>query len=703
MRFFLALCISLFSPLLLVDSASAGVPFSLEKNFIKADSVYYHSEMSFLEASGNVRALSDNYFMKSERAYIDFINQRLLMNKGVYVESPSQKFQANSLFVSQARGRFLAKGIKLKLNDSDLIVAKKAAGTFNDNIDIYDGAFSPCKICINNKPLWQINSKETHVNFKEKSVSYKNASFAFAGRKIFFLPFFSHPLGDADPKSGLLKPSIYKGSLRVPIYLYLYPNMDATYTPRIGSKIFIHELEFRHLQENGDYQIIGSFAKGRKGKDNAFKNKDRFHINVAGKYNYNSIHYGYRYEQVSDKSYLKNYYQDYRSYLKSNLYLYEIYDDGYFQGDIQKYQGLRHEDKKSVDPLILPSLLYKRDVNFDNGWALSAKEQFIQYNEPSRKNISRNSLELNLSKSFNSEFGAYGNISLSNYFDLYKVDRVKQKTFLIKDKLISKNTPEIQMIGKLPIAHYGQKATFIVEPQISIVTGVKKPGNSNRHNLIDSANMELNENNIFSKSRFSGVDYREYGTRLSYGVNNYLISENWAIGGFLGQLLRSENDGLGSKSNYVGKISYSWLDNFEIYYRFQRRSRDFRSIRDEVVTYLYLDRLTFQNNLTFLRDLKKFYQSKEPHETLESDAIRQNFTQITFKVDDNLSVFGELRLNFSKKHHPRKLSDGMGFTYSLDCVALSARIKNNYTSDPIRGIIKNRSFSATLGLKTLNM
>ncbi|NDB85450.1 MAG: LPS-assembly protein LptD, partial [Alphaproteobacteria bacterium] len=240
-------------------------------------------------------------------------------------------------------------------------------------------------------------------------------------------------------------------------------------------------------------------------------------------------------------------------------------------------------------------------------------------------------------------------------------------------------------------------------PRINILYSPTQKRPFNNIYLIDSPSIDISDVNIFNNSRYSGTDFREEGFRISYGVNNHISDANWDVGFFIGQALSRDNNTSGSKSNYVGRAYLKLGDNMNLYYSFLRRAANFKPVRDELSINLLFKKIKIDNSITFLREIKEQAMREGAIETIPNRSIRQSYSKISINLNDNLTLFGDMRVDFSRKGYPRPLNQAIGMSYNYDCVAFTIRLNENYAHDTNRGITKTSSHSATIGLKSINM
>ena len=139
-----------------------------------------------------------------------------------------------------------------------------------------------------------------------------------------------------------------------------------------------------------------------------------------------------------------------------------------------------------------------------------------------------------------------------------------------------------------------------------LVLGRKFENRFNKYALVDSNKSELSENNIFQPNRFSGIDFHDYGTRVSYGINSSLMSNHIYVDTFLGQLLHKNNVSEGGNSEYVGNATIDLEDNFEVFYRF-RRDKKLRPIRNELGATTWTEKFNATTTFTELHNISNYF------------------------------------------------------------------------------------------------
>ena len=687
-----------------------------DKNFfIKADKLYYNKEKSIATGINNVEVLVGDYYFNSQALLLDLKNQILYSNTPTIIRHKDIILLSNSFIFSKQKGITILNGIKLRLNESDIFISRKLV---SDSIryKFNDSSFTSCRQCINNSPIWEISAYKTELDREKQTVTYKHAFLKFGGKSVLYLPYFSHPTPESSSKSGILRPEIENDTAKIPFYLSLRDNMDFTYSPKFNRKLFIHEFELRHLLQKGNYTFNASTTKNILNESDR-KKKSRYFLKYKGNFSIYNNDVFFNLSKVSDKSYLKNYYEDDSNYLKSEIYSNYITNNYYARVDIAHYQGLRSVDKKSTDPTIFPNLRIQKDYDFSQGWKLKIKNIFTNYYENNRKNISRNSLLFDISKNYHGKNGEILNYGLINRTDFYMIHKSDRQNYLRyfdrkysnqnnSPRTLVRHIPEFYSSARVPHdLNISSNRNFVmmVEPQISMIIGLNNIKKIEKHNLIDSPNIEVNDHNLFKNSRYSGIDYHEFGKRINYGISNYIISKDFKISAFIGQALSSNNDKLNSKSNYVGKVSFLYKDIFEIYYKFQRKNKNFKPNKDEIITWLQYGNFYFHNNLTILRNMNISDDFSYQAASIKQNIIKQNYSQASVMLNNNTKIFGDIRFDLTKNKNNRILSSSVGIDYKFDCLSVYTKISTDNTSDPERNIKKTRGYSLRIGLKSINI
>ncbi len=686
-------------------------------SFLSTDYIEYNQKEQFIYAKGNVQIILDSYFLTANSLIYDIRQDQLWAEGNVRITEQQNRVQNKVIL-----GEFVILKDKLKagiisdfvlhFGDNTLLASKVAERVNEDVFRLHNSTFTPCKILCNQKPIWQISAKNTEIDLHENKMVYKHLFFEVYGIPIFFTPYFSYPTPKASAKSGILIPGVHDSALGIPLYYRAKSNLDFTLTPRVfwkkhNNTYTIFELEARYKPNESDYISLdanyGKVPYSLKNGAITVKNTkvNSYYLLSNGNFTKNDYRYGFKLQRTSDKAYLKNYYNNYTPYLTSKLYLEHVNNYNYLLMEGMYFEGLGTNDSSNTNPLIFPRIRTKNVIplNDNETTNLVVENNALIYKERSGRELGQVALQLAVDNNFLTSSGHLFNITLRNRSDIYFINHLYSNNSR-HNKVLARNIPEIQNTWRYPLAgSIFDKASLFIEPIISATIG-RKHNSNKKFSFIDPSKYELSENNIFSSNRYSGIDHHEFDNRLSYGINSSILSEQNYSSLFLGQTYNNNlinNKSIDNIEN-VGRISSSFSDKIELFYRF-RKSKDFKPIRDELGGSLNFKTIQLTAGLVQISNLQKYYFTNE----LTGNKIRQLYYNFTYQLAENWSVAYDMRVDWSK-NKINILSKSIQVTYLNDCVRIAGRLSDTYMGDNSRGIKKASAVpTISVGLKILNM
>lgn len=154
---------------------------------------------------------------------------------------------------------------------------------------------------------WLIEARDIDIDTRAGVATAKGVKLRFQGVPILYTPYLSFPIGDAR-KTGVLTPEIGTTSrsgkeIRMPYYLNLAPNYDATITPHLMTDRGMQlETQFRYLTKSMQGKIDTAYLDS----DNMFNDSRYF----AGLQHQTLFNGGWRnrldFSQVSDSQYFED-------------------------------------------------------------------------------------------------------------------------------------------------------------------------------------------------------------------------------------------------------------------------------------------------------------------------------------------------------------------------------------------------------------
>ncbi|MCZ6901845.1 MAG: LPS-assembly protein LptD [Rickettsia endosymbiont of Ixodes persulcatus] len=678
-----------------------------------ADFVEYNESQDLIYAKGNIKIITDEYLLTADNLLYDIKNDILWAEGNIRIKDKQNRIiEGNKAVLKDEFKKGIILEFILLSGDNNLLIAKLAERIDENNLKLRHAEFTPCVVTCNRNPIWQIASKDTYIHSEEHRVVYKNVFFEVYGVPVFFLPYFFHPTPTAPATSGLLVPDVKNKGFGIPLYLRAKSNIDFTLTPRIFSKYQTFELEARYRPNDTDnMNFQGSYGKLPYflEKDGSIvKNKKVFSYHYIASGNFISTDkvydYGFRIERTSDKAYLKNYYNNYASYLTSKIFLNKIHEADYFFAEGLSFQGLGSNDSKYTDPLVLPKINTKNVMNLndsDNSFIVVENNTLI-YKERIGKQLARTSLQFSILHNFITSSGQIFDFAAKDRGDFYLARRV----YLDKTrdtKSFQRNIPELQTLWCYPlVGNITRTINLLIEPVVSFTMGRKLSKKDKKFVIIDPAKYELSEKNIFLSKRYSAIDCHDFGNRLSYGLNTSIAKEENYLKLFLGQSrnTRYSIDLPADDTENVGQILGNISNNLELFYGF-RKDKYFRPIRDEVGGNFNCNKINFLGSFIQLTNLKKYYSVESIK--VSNNRVRQFYGDINYQLAEHWIVGFGARIDLSKRS-PNLLTRTIRVTYAKDCVRITAKIYSDYLADGSRGIKKTTSSpTISIGLKVLNM
>lgn len=685
---------------------ASGTNFS--NNALKAKEVHYDSKKDLITAKGDVYVKMEGYTINAQKIIYDLKDDTIFAEKDVQITDKSGRIiKGEKAIFKDKLKQGVIEGFIAKLDQNSILAARLAKRLDKNKISLEKSVFTPCKISCGNKPIWQISSRKTDIDYDKEKITYRHVFFEVYGVPIAYFPYFSHPTPEAKAQSGILGPRILKDDFMIPFYFRVKPNIDFTISPRFSKNYTIFDGEYRHKVEDGSYKINGSYGNPsfrRKGADgsSSSSNPGRYHVNAKGDFSRNNINYGFDVQRASDKAFLTNHEEIYDSYLTSRIYTSTVDRRNYFLLEGYHFQDLRDKNSKLKTPFILPSIKTQNviDLSSDETVLLNIRNNTIIYTEPNELQLARTALELEMMTNMISQGGHMFTLGASNRGDLYVVDFNENKSRNSQQKIWYRNIPEVSAKWRYPLMKsISQRSSIKIEPTAMIALGRKYEKRFEKFALVDAPKNELSENNIFSTNRFSGIDYHEYGSRFSYGVNSTLAGGPLYIDTFLGQLIYKDNVVERGNSEYVGSARADIFNNTSIFYRF-RRDQSLKPIRNEVGFESIAE--DFIGNISFAEFHQASRYFADNDIVIENDKTSQININADYKVQENLWIGGTTKLDITSKS-PRVLVRSIRVTYIFDCVSINGVITDNFLNDSLRGVRKTRTKSFSVGLKVLNM
>ena len=715
-----------FITLAISSSALAESPaLNLNPIIIEAEKLEYFGSDNNTKiiANGNVEAIQDPQKILANFIEYDYASDTITAKENVKIfEKTGYILDADEVILKNKMKYGSISNFSVLMPDKSTLKATKAYKDDDLLTHINGGSYTSCKICPGKAPIWDISTKSATLDEKENRMSYKNAILHYYGKPIFYTPYFSHYTSKAKRKSGFLRPryggSTYLGkAIKLPYYINLAPNYDATLTPVFTSKKGqALEGEFRYLTPKGQINSKGSITSTK----NYTTPNGQAPLDPKIRYNFqsktdlalnDSNNLGWNINTTSDKSYRRDYSYGEEDFLTSRIYHNAKQNNGYYEIQSLSFQNLRSENSSSTNymnqnPLVLPLFESKhRLLEFNNGSQWIFESNFLKIHRYYGTDSNRLSLKNKLEKSVLTNNGHVWDFHTS----------IRNDVYYYKDALINgrnyngatnRTIPEAGAKWSLPLSRQLGQNNVTLTPIVNAIATPNTNYNKNIYNE-DSGNYNnINDTNLFSESQFNGIDLVENTSRVSYGLKgNIYNQENINASGLFGQMYQQKpqtyflDNGTDHFSDYVGRMKLDYQDTLIVAYQYTLDNSTFRNNTNELATMYKYEKAYIMSDLLYYRNNKIVNNVKNRRELYLETGIN-DYHSFSFSVNARRSLT-------SKKDNPTLYTPPNGFIsfggkvkYTNECIEYSANAARDFTRNGEKK--QNTTFWFTVSLKGIS-
>jgi LPS-assembly protein len=334
---------------------------------ISADAMGADETNSVVIARGHVEVMQGNMILTADQ--ITYYQKRdfVVAEGNVSMLQPSgDVFFADKAELKDGMKRAIINDFKARFADNSVLVANKAVKVNAAVTKLDTASYTPCNLCKDMAPFWQMNAGDATVDDLDERVTYHNAFMEFFGVPVFYTPYLSHPTPNAVGKSGFEIPSYatdpYFGSVaKIPYYWRIDEDKDVLLTPWITAREgALLQWDYRQLRDAGDYHIEGSITdpQARDSSGRTISGRElRGHIFATGDEEIaDNTHIGFDLQRATDDTYLRRYGFGDQQALFSRAYAEKANGRNFALAEAVSIQGLRSTDDNRTTPLVLPIL-----------------------------------------------------------------------------------------------------------------------------------------------------------------------------------------------------------------------------------------------------------------------------------------------------------------------------------------------------------
>ena len=224
------------------------------------------NELNVLEAestefSGGVVLTHGDQWMATDKLRYFHKDERYLTEGQVRYQDRTLRFTADKAEGDQKADQLKLTGVNYQFNEE---TGNGTAGTAVMQGEVGTLGSATYSTCPPGQRQWEFSSQRISINNQTHTGVAHNATLRIGGVPVIWLPVVSFPTDDKR-RTGVLAPTIGRDDrngldFKVPVYLNLAPNYDATITPRwLSKRGLMLGGEFRYLTERSRGHLEGTY------------------------------------------------------------------------------------------------------------------------------------------------------------------------------------------------------------------------------------------------------------------------------------------------------------------------------------------------------------------------------------------------------------------------------------------------------------
>ena len=523
------------------QSISDQPPEDSEPVDLQADSLINNENEQTVTAIGNVMLVQAGRILRADKITYDIANDKVIANGYVVLNEVNGDIHtADEVELQDQMKNGFVKKLKTYLADGARFEAVQGRRKNGTKIIMEDASYTPCEPCKKNpdRPLvWQIKASKVTHDEEDNMVSYNNARFEMFGVPVAYTPYFSHPDGTVERKSGFLSPTFGLDSelgfsVGSSYYWSIAPDKDMT----VGLRAFTQQLplataEWRQRWDHASLKMDGGITYSERddrinGETFTTDEELRGHFFAEGLWDINDKwRSGFDVEYASDDQYLRQYDFSSEDVLESQVYAERFEGRHYTSARLITYQDVRVGDLQNPDqPEVLPEVVTSwigepGSVPLIGGrWEVGGSALGLR-RDGDEQNVGRLSLNAGWRRRLVSDVGLLTTLNANMRGDFYQVnnaDFATNSTAIGDDYSETRLFPQLHVKSSYPMAREFENYQLTVSPEIAFTAAPNMSDNDEIPNE-DSQDIQLDASNLFEANRFPGLDRVEDETRLTYG------------------------------------------------------------------------------------------------------------------------------------------------------------------------------------------
>lgn len=495
-----------------------------------ADSITV-SDGSILTAEGNVEVFFQGRHLRAGKIVYNDATDRLQITGSLRF---TDEDSATIILASQADlAADMTEGVlqsaRIILDEKLQVTASEARRAEGRYTDMTNTVASSCSVCKDGgTPLWEIRAKRVLHDQQEQQLYFEQAQLRVAGIPLLYAPRLRMPDPTKDRANGFLTPTVFNSStlgtgIRLPYFFTIGDSRDLTVTPLVtNANARSLDLRYRQAFRTGDILLQGALSRddattedwrGYVTASGTFRLPDQFELSFAG-------------QAVSDADYFTDYNLPEKDRLSWRVAIERTRQDESFSGGVTTFHTLRTDESNETQPSALTDLNFERRFPAPTlGGEAGLKLQAFSFGRPSHvgtdvngdgvvdgRDVSRVSVALDWRRDWVTSSGLVIAALAQARGDVY---HVMDDRGLAGEHSRMTGTVGVELRYPMVKRESATGATQVLEPVLQVMTS---PDRTMRVPNEDSTTAEFDEGNLFSFSRFPGVDRVETGDRINAGV-----------------------------------------------------------------------------------------------------------------------------------------------------------------------------------------
>ena len=654
---------------------------------LKADKIRHERTLGIVVGSGNVEIAQGDRILRADTISYNQKSDILTATGNVVLVEPSGDITfADFVKLSGDFKNGIVENIRILLSDNARIAAADGRRIDGNVTEMRKVVYSPCRTCLGpgGPPIWQLKADKVVHDQSEKVIEYYDAFMEFGGVPVFYLPYLSHPDPTVKRKTGFLAPRYGSDSelgalVEIPYYFNIAPDKDATIRPIFSGKEGpILAGEYRQRFNNGALKVEGS---GTQGSDSNGPDEIRGHFFAEANFDLTDTWRTHlNSELVSNDTYLRRYGFKSPDTLVNHLNIEGFRDQNYASVDGYHWRGQSVTDEAGKNPIVAPLINFNAigsPDKYGGRWIIDANAMALTRTAGTdSKRISlRSGWELPHIASTGEIYRLYGTLQTDGYW-VNEVQEAGKATGNLSSGFTGRVFPRVGLDWRMPFARPVGTATQVIEPMAGIVLS-PNGGNPEKIPNEDSQNIEFDDTNLVSPSRFTGLDRVEGGQRVYYGFQLGAFGQQSHTSAFLGQSYRIRpdssfpaNSGLtGHFSDVVGRVIIDPNYPINAQYQFRLNKHNFAPRRNEIQANIGPKAFNVSVNYSF------FGAGSGSGEFGNREEITTGFNS---RVTNVWLVRGSTRRDLQ---NDATLDFRLGIEYTCDCLSFAVDFSRTFTSD----------------------